>query len=264
MNKELVPSVVAIFLLASVHLAAAQQQANVRRVGFLGNASAAAINVFRQGLRDTGWVDGQNIAIQYRSYQEKNALLPGLAAELVQLNVDVIVATSTEPALAARQVTRTIPIVMVGLADPVEAGLVISLARPGGNVTGLSNVNTELGGKRLELLKEAFPKVSSVAVLWRSASAGQQQQMKAIEIAARSLQVKLQPVAAEGPSDFERAFSSMKTERASALITLASSVFGNSSSIDCGPRGQEPAASDIPIVHIHRGWGSHGIWSESS
>ena len=116
---------------------------------------------------------------------------------------------------------------MVGLADPVEAGLVISLARPGGNVTGLSNVNTELGGKRLELLKEAFPKVSSVAVLWRSAGTANQQQMKAIEIAARSLQVKLQPVAVEGrPSDFESAFSSMKTERSSALITLASSVFG--------------------------------------
>jgi putative tryptophan/tyrosine transport system substrate-binding protein len=203
--------------------AEAQQAGKISRVGILGNTPPSGSLAFRQGLRDLGWVEGHNLAIEYRSDEGRRDLLPGLAAELVQLKPDVILA-ATAPALAAKQLTRTIPIVMFS-SDPVGSGLVASLARPGGNVTGLSSVQVELGGKRLELLKEAFPKVSRVGVLSRPGGPGSDQQMKEIEIAARSLQIQVQPLGVEGPNDFERAFSTLKRERGTGLIVLNISLF---------------------------------------
>jgi putative tryptophan/tyrosine transport system substrate-binding protein len=204
--------------------AQAQQARKMSRVGVLGDAPPSGLLAFRQGLRDAGWVEGHNVAIEYRSHEGHNDLLPGLAAELVQLKADVILATGTVTALTAKQATRTIPIVMFS-SDPVGSGLVASLARPGGNVTGLSNIQVELGGKRLELLKEAFPKVSRVAVLSRPGGPGSDQQMKEIEIAARSLQVQVQPIGVKGPNDFERAFSTLKRERATGLIAVSMPFF---------------------------------------
>jgi putative tryptophan/tyrosine transport system substrate-binding protein len=204
--------------------AEAQQAPKISRVGVLGDAPRSGLLAFRQGLRDLGWVEGQNVATEYRPQGGHNDLLPGLAAGLVQLKADVILAPGTVLALAAKQATRATPIVMFS-SDPVATGLVTSLARPGGNVTGLSTVQVELGGKRLELLKEAFPKISRVAVLLRPGGAGSEQQMKEIEIAARSLQIQVQPLGVEGPNDFERAFSTLKRERATGLITVSTPFF---------------------------------------
>jgi putative ABC transport system substrate-binding protein len=211
----------ATILLTIVSISDAQQARKMSRVGVLGNAPPTGLLAFRQGLRDLGWVEGQNVAIEYRPHEGRRDLFPSLAAELVRLKVDVILAPGTGAALVAKQVSSTIPIVMFS-SDAVGSGLVASLARPGGNVTGLSNIQVELGGKRLELLKEAFPKVSRVAVLSRPGHPGMDQQMKEIEIAAHSLHIQVQPAGVEVPNDFERAFSSLKRERATGLIILSS------------------------------------------
>jgi putative tryptophan/tyrosine transport system substrate-binding protein len=226
MNKKILVSILAVVILAFVHVAEAQQPAKIARVGVLGDAPPSGLLALRQGLRDLGWVEGKNIAIaiEYRPHEGRNDLLPSLAAELVQLKADVILASGTIVALTAKQVTKTTPIVMFS-SDPVGSGIVASLARPGGNVKGLSGVQVELGGKRLELLKEAFPKVSHVAVLLHSGGPGSAQQTKEIEIAARSLHIQVQPVGVEGPSDFERAFSTLKRERATGLIVASNPFF---------------------------------------
>jgi putative ABC transport system substrate-binding protein len=171
-------------LLACVHLAQAQQPKKVQKIGLLlaGGLlpSSSDIEAFRKGLREFGYLEGQNIAIEYRvqEHGDRGDRLADLAAELVRLKVDVIVATSTGPALRAKQATKTIPIVLASVSDPVGAGLVASLARPGGNVTGLRSMTAELGGKRLELLKEVVPKLSRVAILWHSDGPGQKPQME--------------------------------------------------------------------------------------
>jgi putative tryptophan/tyrosine transport system substrate-binding protein len=194
MNKKIIVSLLATFILTSVHLAAAQQPTKIARIGFLGYAPVHYIDALRQGLRELGWVEGQNITIDYKQIEVgRNDQLPGYAAELVRLKVDVIVTTSTEPALAAQQATKTIPIVMAGGSDPVGSGLVTSLARPGGNITGVKSL-LEIGGKRLELLKETFPKVSRVAVLWSPEGRGNPPQMKELEAAAHALHIQLLPV----------------------------------------------------------------------
>jgi putative ABC transport system substrate-binding protein len=156
--------------------AEAQQAAKVPRIGYLGLNRAAAPHLgeaFLQGLRDLGYVEGRNVVIEYRDAEGKSERLPALAAELVALKVDVIVAPSTPQALAAKQATRTLPIVFASVSDPVSSGLVASLARPGGNVTGLSDLTPELVGKCLEQLKQAVPGVSRVAVLWQPGAFGE-------------------------------------------------------------------------------------------
>ena len=166
--------------------------------------------------------------IEYRDAEGKVERLPALAAELVALKVDVIVAGGTPAALAAKQATRTLPIVFAGAGDPVTSGLVTSLARPGGNVTGLSSLGPELVGKRLELLKQAVPGVSRVAVLWQPGALGERtdkDMLKGAEVAARALGVRLQFVEARGPADFDRAFSDMTRARAGALTVLPSNMF---------------------------------------
>jgi ABC-type uncharacterized transport system substrate-binding protein len=218
-------------LLAAPRAAEAQQAAKVARIGFLATNLAGSphvIEAFRQGLRDLGYVEGRNVVIEYRDAEGKFERLPALAAELVALKVDVILAGGTLAALAAKQATRTIPIVFVSAGDPVGSGLVTSLARPGGNVTGLSNLTTELVSKCLELLTQAVPRVSRVAALWQPGAMGERTEkdmLKEADVAARALGVRLQVVEARGPADLDRAFSDMTKARADALTVLGSSMF---------------------------------------
>ena len=218
-------------LLAAPLAAGAQQAAKIARVGFLATSLATGphlTDAFRQGLRDLGYVEGRNVVIEYRDAQGKIERLPALAAELVALKVDVIVAPNTPAALAAKQATRTLPIVFVGAGEPVASGLVTSLARPGGNVTGLSVVSPELVGKWLELLTQAVPEVSRVAVLRQPGAMDEQTEkdmLKGADVAARALGVRLQFVEAQGPADFERAFSDMTRERAGALTVRPAPMF---------------------------------------
>jgi len=211
--------------------AEAQQAAKIPRIGYLTGSLAASPHLpeaFRQGLRDLGYVESRNVVIEYRDAEGKLERLPALAAELVALKVDVIVAGGTPVALAAKQATRTLPIVFAAAADPVTDGLVTSLARPGGNVTGLSALTPELVGKRLELLKQAVPEVSRVAVLWQSGGQGERTEkdlLKGAEGAAPALGVRLQFVEARGPVDVDRAYSDMTRERADALTILPSPMF---------------------------------------
>jgi putative ABC transport system substrate-binding protein len=219
-------------LLAAPLAAEAQQAAKVPRIGYLALNLAASPHLheaFRQGLRDLGYVEGRNVVIEYRDAEGKFERLPALAAELVALKVDVIVAAAGTPlALAAKQATRTLPIVFIAVADPVTSGLVTSLARPGGNVTGLTNVAPDLVGKGLELIKQAVPGVSRVAVLWQPGAVPERtakNMLKEAEVAARALGVRLQVVEARGPDDFDRAFSEITRARASALTVFGSSMF---------------------------------------
>ena len=201
----------------------AQQPQKVRRIGILSVALApTTIEALRQGLRELGWVEGQNIIIEYRYAQGKVDRLPDLASELVRLQVEVILASSSTNVDAARRATSTIPIVFAAHADPVGIGHVASLARPGGNITGLSQLLTELSAKELELLKEAIPGVSRVALLWNRTTPSHGPAVKAAEDAARVLGLRLQIVQAASPDEFEGAFSTMTRERAEALLVVAS------------------------------------------
>jgi putative ABC transport system substrate-binding protein len=219
-------------LLAAPLAAEAQQAAKVARIGWLANTAALPHlrEAFLQGLRDLGYVEGRNVVIEYRNAEGKSDRLPALAAELVALKVDVIVAPPTVAALAAKHATKTIPIVFAGAADPVTDGLVTSLARPGGNVTGLSSLTPELVGKRLEQLTQAVPGVTRVAALWQPGGAGERTDrdtLKGADVAARALGVRLQVVDARGPEDFDRAFSDMTRARAGALTVLGSAMFNS-------------------------------------
>jgi ABC-type uncharacterized transport system substrate-binding protein len=210
--------------------ARAQQTRKVHRVGYLSGGSATAslryVEGFRQGLRDLGWVEGQNIVIDYRFAEGRFDRLPDLAAELVRLRVEVIVAGPTPPAMAAKNAAGTIPIVMWGVGDPVGQGLIASLARPGENVTGLSfSVGWETFGKGLALLKETFPNVRRVAVLSNPANASHALAIENAKVTARSLGVQLQLLEARGPEEFDGAFAAMAKERVAALLVLTDPVF---------------------------------------
>ena len=226
MDRRVFIAVVTGSLLAAPLATEAQEAPKVARIGYLAANRAAGLHLqeaFLQGLRDLGYVEGRNLVIELRDAGGNLDRLPALAAELVALKVDVIVAPSTVAAPIAKQATKTLPIVFALVADPVGSGLVTSLARPGGNVTGLSVLATEIVGKRLELLKQAVPGVSRVAVLWQPGSAderAQRDQLKEAEVAARALGMRLQFVEARGPGDFDRAFSEMVRARAAALILL--------------------------------------------
>jgi putative ABC transport system substrate-binding protein len=204
-------------------VAQAQQAKKVPRIGYLSPASvspsSAWIEAFRQGLRELGYVEGQNIAIEYRWAEGKADRLPDLAAELVRLKVDVIVVVGPAAA-AAKKATKTIPIVTASAADPVASGLVDSLARPGGNITGLSIMAPELSGKRLELLKEAVPGITRIAVLRDPTNPGSALTWKETQVAARALGVQLQLLEWRSAKDIEASFAAMKSERAGALIPL--------------------------------------------
>ena len=216
-------------LLAAPLVAEAQQAAKIARIGYLGRKANSHLHAaFLQGLRDLGYVEGRNVVIEVRDAEGRNERLPALAAELVALKVDVIVAVATPAALAAKQATKTIPVVFTALADPVTSGLVTSLARPGGNITGVSFLAPEQVGKRLERLKEAVPGVSRVAVLWQPGDVPEttaKNLLKEAEVAARALGVRVQFVEARGPADFDRAFSDVTRARAGALTVLTSPMF---------------------------------------
>ena len=227
MKKAALLSILVVAIqLAVGMIAEAQQPKKVPRIGYLGSGSrsSAVVEAFQQGLRDLGYIEGQNIAIEYRSTEGMAERLPNLAAELVRLKVDIIVVGGSPATQAARNATKTIPIVMTNVTGPVEIGLVASLAHPGGNVTGLSNVGSDLGGKQLELLKEASPKISRVAILSDSAIPGNALWLGEMKVAAETLRITLQPVDVHHPDDFERAFSAIKNEHANALSALRNAV----------------------------------------
>jgi ABC-type uncharacterized transport system substrate-binding protein len=202
----------------------AQQAERAARIGFLGAGSPSdpLVEAFNKGLRELGYVEGRNISIEYR-WVVTSDQLPSLAADLVSLKVDLIVASS-QGAVAAKQATSTIPIVMPIITNPVRLGLVASLARPGGNATGFATQNDELPGKWMELVKETLPKVSRVAVLFHPTYDGGVQ-LKASEAAARSLDVRLQTLKVERPDDFVKAFAEIQKNRAEALIVSSSPLF---------------------------------------
>jgi putative tryptophan/tyrosine transport system substrate-binding protein len=217
-------------------ISGAQQAARIPRVGVLHPGAPATSShfaaAFTQGLRELGYLEGQNIVVERRFADAKAERLSDIAAELVRLKVDVIV-TSTDPGIAAvKQQTRTIPIVMANSTDPVATGFVASLARPGGNVTGLSSLSPELSAKRLELLKEAVPGLSRVAIVWNPDVRGAVLEYKETESAARSLQLQLQSVEVNRPDDLDSAFSALTTGRAGGLTVASSSLaFRNRSRI---------------------------------
>ena len=202
----------------------AQPAGKVPRVGFLYRGSpgpSQEIDAFQRGLRELGYIEGQNIAVEYRFARGQVGRLPELAAELVRLNPDVIVAPYTPPALAAKQATSTIPIVFAVVADAIGAGLIVNLARPGGNITGLTSSGADLGGKRLELVKQVIPKVSRVAVLYNPADRSNVLVFEQLQQSAPNLRLILQPLAVREPSEFEAAFSAMTRERANAMLVAA-------------------------------------------
>jgi putative ABC transport system substrate-binding protein len=206
-----------------------QPPAKVARIGWLGTtATAEALHlrdVFQQALRALGWVEGHNLLMEYRWSEGQNERLPDLAAELVRLRVDVIFSTRGPPtALAAKHATTTIPMVFVGPADPVGMGLVDSLARPGGNLTGLASMSFELSAKRLELLKEAVPGVTRVAVLLGAANPFSAAALSEVQVAAQTLGVTLQILEVQSPTELDSAFVAMTREGAEVLIVLANSM----------------------------------------
>jgi len=209
-------------------VATAQQPKKIPLIGRLSGPSistgSARTDAFRQGLRELGYVEGKNIVIEYRSAEGKLDRLPALAAELVRLKVDIIVTTGPIPTRAAKEATTTIPIVMTFDPDPVGSGFVASLARPGGNITGLSTLSPEISGKQLGLLKETVTKLSRVAVLGNSTQPGNAQTLKEMELAAGALGVKLQYLDVLDPKDLETAFRDASKGRAGAVLVLSSPV----------------------------------------
>src|SRR5262249_21844841 len=223
MNTRMIICLVAGTLLSTASFGEAQQPANVRRIGYLTNTVLFAdqelqFDAFRQGLRDLGYVEGKNIVIEWRSGEGKTDRQSALAAELVRLKVDAIVAGGTGDIRAAKEATSKIPIIMINGGDAVGNGFVASLARPGGNITGLSNLRPELSGKRLDHLKEIVPRLSRVAVFASSSSRDYVQVLKEIELAAGSVGVKVQTIDILNPKDFESAFRAAGKERAEAVL----------------------------------------------
>jgi len=221
MKKQITVVTLCAMLFALCFSAEAQQVKKIYRIGYLHAASASDPRVeqqreaFRKGLRQLGYVEGQNIAIEYRYAEGDADRFPALAAELVRLKADVIVAPGERAIRAAKDATHVIPIVMVFSRDPVAAGFVAGLARPGGNVTGMSSMSPELNGKRLELLKEAFPGITHIAFLWNPRTAITD--LQDTRVAAQALGLEIQTVEVRSPSDFDKAFSAIDKKRADAL-----------------------------------------------
>jgi len=249
-------------LLAAPLAAAAQPADRIARIGYLALNLAAgdprAREAFLQGMRDLGYVERRNLLIEYRDAERKTDRFAALAAELVALKVDVIVtAGGTLAALAAKRATITLPIVFAAVGDPVAEGLVTSLARPGGNVTGLSVVSLEFVGKSLELLTEAVPGVSRVALLLKPDSMpdrARKERLEAAEVAARALKVRLQVIEARGPEDFARAFSDMTRAHAGALYVLTTPMF----EIERRRLVDLAAKNRLPTVYAFKGWVDDG------
>jgi putative ABC transport system substrate-binding protein len=215
---------------ASWPLAAhAQQPAKVLRIGFLGNSTAALeanlIGPFRDGLSALGYVEGRNVVIEYRWAEGKYESFAGLIAELIALKVDVIVTAGTPATLAVKKATTRVPLIMIAVGDPVGTGIVASLARPGGNITGLSSMAPDLEGKRLELLREVAPGLSRIAVFWNPANAFNAGAMKQVRAAAEALRISVLPLAVRTAEELDGAFAAIVKERPEALIVFADRIF---------------------------------------
>jgi putative tryptophan/tyrosine transport system substrate-binding protein len=227
MSRRIILWLLATILLTTAPPTEAQQAEKIFRIGYLGNSTASGnaglLEAFRQELGKLGWTEGKNITIEYRFAEQKNERLPELAADLVRLKVELMVVASTVPALAAKSATTTIPIVMTNAGDPVAAGLVASLARPGGNLTGLSGLSTQLNTKRLEILKDAIPKLSRVGLLRPPGTTiGQDLQLKEIRPAAVALNLKLEEIDTQPDAKgLESAFQTAKQKQVGAIMTTA-------------------------------------------
>jgi putative tryptophan/tyrosine transport system substrate-binding protein len=258
MRKKVIGFALSAMLFALCSLAEAQQPKKVPRIGFLIGASApsvaARLDAFRQGLHDLEYVEGKNIVIEYRYAEGKSDRLSALAAELVRLKVDIIATAGPASTRSAKQATVTIPIVMANDDDPIGSGFAASLARPGGNVTGLSSLAPEISGKRLELLKEIGPKFSRVAVFGNSAIPGTAQSLKESELAAGAFGVHLQYLDVRNPKDIETAFSAASKGRADAVLVLASPVFNiqRKQIIDLAVK------SRLPVIYYAPEWVQDG------
>jgi putative ABC transport system substrate-binding protein len=228
--KILVYALLAL-ILTTIHLAVAQQPKKVSRIGFLSVTSPSTISdrteAFRQGLRELGYVEGKNIVIEWRWAEGKLDRLPDLAAEIVHLKVDIIVSPGPAVTLVLKDATKTIPIVMAFDSDPVGSAFVASLARPGGNITGLATLAPVISGKRLELLKETVPRLSHLAVLGTSVEPGTAQSLKETELAAGAFGVQVQYLDVLAPKDIETAFQAASKGRADAVLVLLSFVFNS-------------------------------------
>jgi putative ABC transport system substrate-binding protein len=249
MNRKITVLTLCALLLALCSSADAQRPTKDPRIGYLTGASlsanAARIEAFRQGLRELGYVEGKNIVIEYRYAEEKQDRLSALAAELVRLKVDVIVTGGGGITRAAKEATNTIPIVMAQDSDPVGNGFVGSLARPGGNITGLSNLSPEISGKQLELLKEIIPKLSRVAVL--GTNPANAPLLRELELAAGALNVKLQYLGVLGSKDIETAFRAATKGSADAVLVLPGPIFNSNRS----QIAKLAVKSRLPAIYSH-------------
>jgi putative ABC transport system substrate-binding protein len=244
----------ALTLLVAPLAAGAQQLRKIPRIGYLGEMPGPHVDALRQGLHDLGYVEGQNLVIEYRSAEGQDERLPALAAELVGLPVDVIIAPGGQASRAAKHATSTIPILMAPMGDPVGAGLVASLARPGGNITGVSAIGVELAGKQLELLKEAVPGIARVAVLLNPANPGAAQTWRIMEGAARALELTLDPIEVRRTDEFERAFAAIATAHADALFVAQDYLlFAHRTRII-----DFAAQHRLPLISMYREWADAG------
>jgi putative ABC transport system substrate-binding protein len=268
MNKRVIVFSVAFLFLASAHAAEAQQPKKIPKIGYLTNDSVPVDlprrNALKQGLRDLGYIEGQNIIIEYRVGEGHSEKLPELMAELVRLKVDVVFAFTTQGVLAAKNATKEIPIVFAA-NTPVELGVVASLARPGGNITGLSlSAGPEIFGKYIELLKETVPKLSRVAALSNPVNPTNALQLKETQSAASALGVTLLSFDAKGPDDIDGVFTAIKKEHVGALTVLADAMLlGQRTWIaDLAVKSRLPSIYGIP-EHAEAG-GPHGLRGEPS
>jgi putative ABC transport system substrate-binding protein len=252
MEQKIAIFVVLIGILAPLRPAEAQKPTKIYRIGYVSPRLGLEPReeAFRKGLRDLGYIEGQNIVIEWRFAKGKADRLPDLVAELVNLKVDLLVTAGGPASHAAKNASSTIPIVMTQASDPVHSGLVSSLAHPGGNVTGLSLVRGDLGGKRMELLKETVPKASRMAVIFNPEASGPALEFKEMPVIARALGVKLQSVEVRKPAEFELAFSAIIREQSNAVVVLNDPLFSSNRK----PIVELAAKSRLPTIYAEQEW----------
>jgi putative tryptophan/tyrosine transport system substrate-binding protein len=258
MKKKITVVTLCAILLTLSLSAEAQEPAKVPRIGYLTAASpsanAARTEAFRQGLRELGYIEGKNIVIEWRYAEGQFDRLPALAAELVSLKVDIIVSGGPQSTRPAKEATPTIPIVMAQDADPVGNGYVASLARPGSNITGLSNLSSELSGKRLELLKETVPRLSRVAVLGNSTEPGNAQALRETKLATEAFKVRFQYLDVLGIKDIETAFRAARKGSADAVLVLPSSILNSHRA----QVAELAVKSRLPVIYWQSEWVENG------